>query len=440
MDTLKHLLIDVADQARPYAVVERAIATTRRRQRLTVLAPVAAGVAILVLVGGGWLWAGRRPAPAVLALPGVSAVCDWLPAGLAVPAKHPDPLPTAAGIGVAALVYQPASLDGQTGDGAGTIVVTPRGAQYWLAPTRQGVPQQVLGLSPDGRWLLLARGTALVLRDLSSAREWPLTGTGYSPVGGRFDHMYWSPDGHWLALYHAGRSEGERDTATVVAVPPGPQWTLPRLIGTNLVPAGVLADGALVLGPISTGVYSDPPATGPYTQFTVSTLDAGSTEVQHTEMLDLADFLGQPTRPTDDYELETQLVGDRRYAVRAYPFGKEDGVMAPTVPFLVDLAAGTVTALPVPGDPADLRLLPVRRVDPLTQTNGQWRDLIGTRDATHLLLAHYGPSRPGAGGASTVRLIEVWDITTGAVAGATPIAGAARWVLVRGGFRAATGG
>ncbi|WP_433041643.1 hypothetical protein [Dactylosporangium sp. CS-033363] len=176
MTGLRQLLAEEAGEARTYDVTDRAVRVVKRRQLVTRLVPVAAAllvVAGLLAVGlpfGGH--DGPDPAP----------VAAGLPARLVAEASPPV-LPGEHGAGRAALAY--------SGD-AGWVVVMTDGRQYRVDGLR------VDGISPDGRWLLVARSDGTwVLRDLTGTarQEFGGGGNGATTAG-----PHWSPDGRRLVL------------------------------------------------------------------------------------------------------------------------------------------------------------------------------------------------------------------------------------------------
>jgi hypothetical protein len=402
MEDLKTLLDEVASEARRYDVIDRAVTRARRRRRWTQAAPVAAGLAMLVFLGGGWLWFGREAAlpPAAPDAPGASAARDWLPASITVPVNHPTPLPTNHGVGAASLAYQPLSLDGRPNEDPGWILVTPAGKQYWIEPTRRDEHQDAMSLSPDGRWLLLLRGNSLVLRDLTGTTERPVNDRGAT-------RAFWSPDGRWLALYNApGKMSGTTaGSVTVSGIPTGPQWTLPLNRYPDTVPVGVLDDGELILAPTAT----DSAVGGAAASAALATIrfvDPASTRQRRQVTVDLTrqvTGLGSTGR----YQLEAGAMGTDKLVVRAFPrVDIGGGLPQGTVPLLLDLTKASVDPLPVPSDAAGVDIRAVNSTGRDPAVNGQWRDLLQADDSGELL-AHF--VRP-EGGVATVTEFAIFRL------------------------------
>lgn len=188
MESLRTLLDDLADEAKPYDVVDRAVRGARRRRQWQRLAPVAAVLVVGLVATAGWasLRDGQEEAPAG---PGPSQVVGWLPASITVPRKAPPPLPTRHGTGPAAAVYHQGNRAMTLSGDTGWYLVTPDGVQYSI-----DLKYQVLGLSPDGRWLAMSTGNRTLLRDL--------TGTQVRTVAdSATETAFWSRNGRYLALF-----------------------------------------------------------------------------------------------------------------------------------------------------------------------------------------------------------------------------------------------
>ncbi|HEU4425411.1 MAG TPA: hypothetical protein VFR67_22995 [Pilimelia sp.] len=194
MTGLREHLADMADEAKHYDVTEEVLKVAKRRQRLTRMAPagVAAGVVLGVLavwlpLAGGDDRAtvpGKQPAITEVdaAGPAEPGRLDWLPRRWSVP-DVPPKLPQHAAVGAGALVYLPCPVT-RTQCPRGDILLTPDGHQY-------AVPGSVIGLSPDGRWLVYGSEDHRVLRDL--------TGTAVRPLGNLLS-VHWSADSARLAV------------------------------------------------------------------------------------------------------------------------------------------------------------------------------------------------------------------------------------------------
>ncbi|HEU5109771.1 MAG TPA: hypothetical protein VFT95_14610, partial [Micromonosporaceae bacterium] len=101
MSGLGELLRDVAAEAGPYDVTDRAVRAVRRRRRLAVVAPLAAA---LLVVAGTVASVPLRPDGADEALVWSNEV-SWLPTRL-VPVAKPPPLPADRGVAPAVLAYE----------------------------------------------------------------------------------------------------------------------------------------------------------------------------------------------------------------------------------------------------------------------------------------------------------------------------------------------
>ena len=255
MDGLKSLLDGLAREAPRYDVVDRAERVVRRRRRMVRLAPVAAGVAVVLVLGAGWVVlrdADSRP----VTRPGTPAA--WLPPQLSV-VKDPLPLPADRGIGPASLLYIPRKTTSERAlpgtrppmfdEAAATAViriVTPDGRQYGVAAevNEAGHPSPA-SLSPDGRWLAVGYNRGLVLRDLTGTSE--RTVTTYSNGS---THTFWSPDSRQLVLVRSTPSAADSEVR-VIDVLSGSQSTASSLAAFRDAwpawPIGVDTAGNLVL-------------------------------------------------------------------------------------------------------------------------------------------------------------------------------------------------
>jgi hypothetical protein len=133
----------------------------------------------------------------------------------------------------------------------GTTLLTEDGRQYQLVG-RGEEPLSATGISPDGRWLLTARGGRARLRDLTGTAEQQIaTGDGMGAS--------WSPEGRWLAVWTNTWSADERApspenaNSSVVVVdlraPQEPPVKLTRLPARSRM-IGILDSVELVLTPI----------------------------------------------------------------------------------------------------------------------------------------------------------------------------------------------
>jgi hypothetical protein len=197
MSGLRDLLAEVAAEAAPYQVTDRAVRTVRRRRRLAVIAPLAAA---LLVAAGTVVSLPLRPEGQGEALVWSNQV-SWLPTRL-VPSASPPPVPTGRGVAPAAMAYAVSNVQFP-----GTLL-TEDGRHYRMPG------DGVRAISPDGRWVVFRRGETLALRQL--------TGTAVQDL--RVDHRAtvgaWSPDSRWLALRRFVEGETTRLT-TVVNVDSG---------------------------------------------------------------------------------------------------------------------------------------------------------------------------------------------------------------------------
>jgi hypothetical protein len=177
MSALRELLTEVAAEAGPYDVTDRAVRTVRRRRRLAVIAPVAAA---LLVAAGTVVALPLRPAGEGEA-PAWSSVVSWLPTRL-VPVGSPPPLPTGRPVAPAALAY---TVRNELFPGT---LLTEDGRHYRMPG------DGVRAISPDGRWVVFRRGETLALRDLTGTAVRDLGVHHWGTVGA------WSPDSRWLAL------------------------------------------------------------------------------------------------------------------------------------------------------------------------------------------------------------------------------------------------
>jgi hypothetical protein len=191
MSTMSELLAEVADEARNYDATDHAVRAMRRQRRFRRIAPMA--VAVVVLLGLGVTAAIFRTTDGE-SLPTGPSIVDGLPRSLG--AGPTQPFPEDRAVGPAALVYRSLpSLDG--------VLVTTDGARYRL-------PDQAIGLSPDGRWLVTLRGGQALVRDLTGTTTWTLTSEPKAPY-----RLVWAKDGTRLAEH------GDEEPATVLDLATG---------------------------------------------------------------------------------------------------------------------------------------------------------------------------------------------------------------------------
>ena len=231
MTALKDLLTQVADEARLYDGTDRAVRAMRRRRTAARLAPVAAALLVMVVVVSALaLSRGSEPGP--------SPVAAGLPTLLS-PAHAPPELPSDRGVGPASLAYlRRANIED---DGKLRLVTT--GGRHYALPWAL----RVVGISPDGRWVLWAESQWVVLRDLTGTErhEFPAAGGWVSAV--------WSPDGRRLVVQFVHEPVPElidqpgRDTV-MVDLRPLAQRTVP-LTDNHDFPCALRNSGLIVLCP-----------------------------------------------------------------------------------------------------------------------------------------------------------------------------------------------
>jgi hypothetical protein len=234
--TLKDGLGEIAEQAKLYHVLDRAVEVAARRRAMARIGPVAAAVVMLAGVGlsaGALVDRGQPPAgpaPRVLA---------WLPAEVPRPDVPAPPLPADQPVGAGAFVY------GSYVPGAEPpVLVTEDGDRYRLAERlteANGVGRQSPALSPDGRWLYQRQGEEVVLRDL--------TGAAVHRLNPDFWPTAWSTDSRWLLLGGSGTHGNEAIRIEVESGRSVPVHTGP-ISGSPAV--AVLPSGEVVLRQLAT--------------------------------------------------------------------------------------------------------------------------------------------------------------------------------------------
>jgi hypothetical protein len=244
MPGLREHFVEMAAEARRYDVAESAILVARRRRRLLRAAPV--GVAVAAVLGVLAVWpppgGGDQP-PAVIAdrsaISEVDAAgsahwarLDWLPHRWSPPTGAP-PLPRLSAPGMAALVYVRCS-PGRLSCPPGTVLLTRHGRQY-------AVPDEVVGLSPDGRWLAYGPDGRQMLRDL--------TGTAVHALG-NVSLVRWSPDSRWLAIEAYASTPGvNAGQVEVIDLSDWRRHTVPVFDPDRWGLVGVFPSGDLLLAP-----------------------------------------------------------------------------------------------------------------------------------------------------------------------------------------------
>jgi hypothetical protein len=403
MSALRDLLTEVAAEAGPYDVTDRAVRTVRRRRHLAVIAPLAAAL----LVAAGTVAAlPLRPDGEGEALVWSNEV-GWLPTRL-VPVESPPPLPADRGVAPAAVAYAvrnvqfPVTLF--TGDG-----------RHYRMPG-----DGVRAISPDGRWVVFRRGETLALRDL--------TGTEVRDLG--VDHRgtvgAWSPGSRWLALRTYPEGETNRHT-TVVDLDSGVTFRAVRDPDRDTRLCGLLDTGDLLT---CTGDDRS-------TRFVVRQVDPRTGDERRRVTVDPGPAMTEAERQAD---WASPLAGPGASALLR-PDGRT--LLMRTTDYLAD------KALTRPGDVLAIDLdrphAPPRRYDlPTTTLGREQREGVGSRFGgadMHLgvvtaeegmLVTHYVP-RPGAPmDREVVADLELLHPDTGRLSRITRVVGPLYDVIVRG--------
>jgi hypothetical protein len=344
---LKDLLNEVAEDAKPYDVRQRALRAGKRRRRARRVTPGLVALAV-VLTGVGL--AVLRPSPAPVPFEPALPPPITLPGYPAAVTPRPDAprLPNDRAPGRGAIVYVDRAF--------GYFLVTADGAQYSLGKIPEG-DSTTYTLSPDRRWLVSSdrqSKSQTVLRDL--------TGTAYIEFGGFFTAVAWSPDGRWLALglYGAGDPGRVRliDLHALVIDPNGLEVDLHGFPQAQV--ASVLGDGRLVLAKLGAYAFPDLTIVDPHTlaQQTVTVDTTGHTSPQERMTLAESAAIGamiglpQPMTFTTDGRVLLQLTRSAWAAGEPIAPGATDDVL------VIDLERQVVvqrwalpTPKPVAGDP-----------------------------------------------------------------------------------------
>jgi hypothetical protein len=231
MTVLKDLLTQVADEARHYDGTERAVRALRRRRAAVRLAPVAAALLVVAAVAASTLAVSRDSES------GPTRTVGGLPSRLS-PANSPPELPSDRGVGPASLAYL---LRASIEDDGEFRLVTTGGRQYALPRALR-----VVGMSPDGRWVLWAESDRAVLRDLTGTEqvEFP------APTPNGWISAVWSPDGRRLVVQIVGRPASvlpNRLTAMVDLEPVVERFV--PLTDNHYSPCAVRNSGVIILCP-----------------------------------------------------------------------------------------------------------------------------------------------------------------------------------------------
>ena len=241
--TLKDLLAEYAEEARPYDVRVQALRVGRRRRRLRRAIPAALVLLAVVTIGLTQLI--PQPSPTGPSLPGTRVDLPGYPAAVVMQQDAP-PLPTDAPVGPALMLY--------TYPGDGYRLVLPGGDQYRLEGSLAGEPwDATYDLSPNRRWLFTAvRGQGTTVRDL--------TGTATAEFPGLRHPVSASADGRWLVLgtqsdnvdASEANNPGVVELVDLTANPPvGVSVDLTAYL--DCVVAAVRSDGSLVIHNLGAG-------------------------------------------------------------------------------------------------------------------------------------------------------------------------------------------
>jgi hypothetical protein len=324
MNTLKDLLDDVAEQAKLYDSMDRALAVARRRRRVARVAPLALAAALAIGLAAVWLPLHRSGVDGDGA-----ATVSWLPDRITVPKKAPPPLPTDHGVAPGSVVYQA---------GDKTVLVTEDGRQYGLPRAWTGY---VRGVSPDGRWLAIETGDKVLLRDLSGTGQIEVAGGG----AGFAAQDSWSPDGRWFAVWSAKIASNTMDPdvdprITTVDLDSRKQQTVP--ISGNVRLTGVLDSGDVALAD-----RVSPFQVTTSTSIRLSIFNPQTRQVRHRYQIDFTPWLSAKERQVRPFifpEVEPLLADGRTLLLRpVVPVTGTYGASATDDVLAVDLATGTLT-------------------------------------------------------------------------------------------------
>ena len=394
MSGLADLLADAAAEAKLYGDPERAVRVLRRRRRLARLTPLAIAVVVLVAVPLTYVSLHRPPTQMT-----PSGIVNWLPARLA-PATDPPPLPADRPVGRASLVYV-----GQ--DRLRGVLVTADLAQY-----RVGISQvPILGLSPDGRWLLSVVDNRVMLRDLTGTATLDLFA-----LPDRRVNAAWSPDSHTVAVQPM-TSQG---TTMVVDLDSlrSHQITMPiRLCGAQ--DTGKLLGCSTMGEPVS-----------------VTLVDAATGERGRTVAADLSSVLTPAEQqavsinpPSTGAEMEP-VSGGEVMAVRTNVYHPEAGVTVPGDLLLFDVATGRFLrriALP----PTEVgRMVPQSGGVAFMAAEGRG---MGAGLPEGIPLVHVVPVGEAHPSQAKVTAVEFADPSTGARVQVMTVSGTVTELFVRGG-------
>jgi hypothetical protein len=366
---------------------------TTGRKGLARPALMAAGAAVVLVLGAGWFML-RDADPRPDTRPGPLAT--WPPPRIDVMAD-PPPLPTDRGIGPGALLYLPVA------DGPATAawrILTADGKHYRTPATPEpgsDFPPPA-SLSPDGRWLSVHRSRDLVLRDLTGTSERTVTTHGYQSSS-----AFWSPDSRQLVLVRSIPREADAEVRVidVVSGAQSPPSTLAALREASLL--GVDSSGNLVL-------RSDTPIPGSPSSFlTLRFVDPITGRERRHLVVDPRTLLGRSasTKPGDQGIVPgaSLLAGDSLLVLTTDPVTSDRGLL------VVDLDTGKLIELhALPSDQAG-------------------RGPVMAAPET-ILFIRTGPSRDRPDAITTA--LEELDRKTGESRVVTSITGEVRLLLVRG--------
>lgn len=396
MNGMKDLLAEIAAEAMPYDVTDRAIRTARRQRRTVWAASLA--VATLVAVGLFAALPLRSPGPDG---PTVASVA-WLPRHLAPVGSTPR-LPSGP-VAPAVLAY--------TQNSGATTLLTEDGQRYALDGA-------VRAISPDGRWLAVTRGETLTLRDLNGTANRTL-GDGI-----RTDVAAWSADGRWLALRTGGADPVSQRTAVVDLASGREAGTVPAGRYGRAYVCGLRDTPELVL---CAGEDASP-------RFDLWVIDGTTGHQLRHETVDpsavltdserKADWVVRPGLPDNTGRL---LPDGRTLVVRTFDYRADEGVTIPDDMLAADLDQPEEQprryAIP---DPTLGKAHPNPDGSTTNYDTGEFRHGLAGVDGG-IVMAHLVPS----GRAERVAGLEMLDTSSGTLAEITTVSGDIRAVVVRG--------
>jgi hypothetical protein len=377
---LKDLLDELAESAKLYELDDRMMAGAYRRRRVRQLAPFAAATVLVAIVAMFWL----PLSPGMHQDEPVSTAITWLPSNITVPQNAPALPRTAVGPAVCYYLVGNADvgwpLDVATGAAQGRVVlVTAAGQQYeseYRYDPAGTVVDDLLSLSPNGRWLVLVRDGLPLLRDLDGGDERTLA---VVP-----DRVAWSPDGRRLVLESGLTLGNPSGTIAITSI------DLSTLRSSIRYISGA---GALALGAVrDSGVL-------------VFTNAIGSGSIAGT--------LYDPAAAQPRHDLRLPVAGGFEPNILVTPDGlrillREVHSMAPGDIIELDLAAAAISkryALPTPT--FQQTLVPYGSGNRFAADLGDWRDIVAVLPQGLLLAHHWYASHQFRAS------LELLDSTTG---------------------------